>query len=107
MTLINTLKETPTNELLRAYFSNKEYLYFNISVFNVGAAIWIKCTDIYKEINYNTWNGYDFIHENDQLMNDFIKNVLIERVVRHPESNNMRVYPTQLKRINKIIKNHK
>ena len=79
MNLYQTIKETPTKELKRAFNSNKNYLQFNVSVFNVGAAIHIKCTDIYKEINYNTWNGYDSIHENDYLIKELIEQELKNR----------------------------
>jgi hypothetical protein len=50
-----------------------------VSVFNVGAAIHIKCTDIYKEINYGNWNGYDSIHENDYLIKELINEELKTR----------------------------
>lgn len=79
MNLYETIKAAPTKELLRAFKSNKQYLQFNVSVFNVGAAIHIKCTDIYKEINYNNWNGYDSIHENDYLINELIEQELKNR----------------------------
>ena len=74
--LINTLENANINDLLRAYNSTKEYLYFNISVFNVGASIFIKCTDTFKEISAQTWNGYDFIIENDSTTNYYIREVL-------------------------------
>lgn len=80
MTLTSTLAATPTKELLRAYNSDKEYLFFDISVFNVGAAISIICTDHYKEINQNTWNGYDFMIENDSTTKFYIFNALKERI---------------------------
>ena len=79
MTLTKIISEAPTKELLRAFKSSKQYLQFNVSVFNVGAVIHIKCTDIYKEINYNTWNGYDSIHENDYLINEIIEQELKNR----------------------------
>jgi len=104
MTLLTTLKEAPTKELLRAYNSEKEYLYFDISVFNVGASISIICTDTFKQINYGSWNGYDCIHENDYLMNDFILEVFKDRIkndVLKIKSRN------QLKRIESIIKNNR
>ena len=102
MTLLTILKETPTQELLRAYNTNKQYLYFDISVFNVGVSIWVKCTDTYKDINYNTWNGYDCIHENDYLMNDFIHEVLKDRYF--DKSHKMTL--NQLKRVKHILKHH-
>ena len=79
MNLKDIIKETPTPELLRASKSNKEYFYFNISVFNVGVNISIKCTNNYKEPNYNTWNGYDFIIENSFDTLELIENELNNR----------------------------
>jgi hypothetical protein len=79
MNLKDIIKETSTPELLRASKTNKEYFYFNISVFNVGVNISIKCTNKYKEPNYKTWNGYDFIIENDYFMNELIENELNNR----------------------------
>jgi hypothetical protein len=64
MTLTNVLTGTSVKDLLRAANSDKEYLSFDISVFNVGAVIRVKCTDNYKEINPQTWNGYDFTTSN-------------------------------------------
>lgn len=103
MTLLTTLKESPTKELLRAYNSDKGYLYFDISVFNAGAAINIICTNTFKQINYGNWNGYDCIHENDSLMNDFIFETLKDRIKNDIFKIKNR---TQLKRIESIIKNH-
>lgn len=78
LTLTSTLKETPIKELLKAFNTNKGYLYFDISVFNVGAAISIKCTDIYCPPNPNTWNGYDFMLENDYTTNQYIAQTISE-----------------------------
>lgn len=78
MTLTSILKQTPLKELKRALNSSKEYLFFNISVFNTGAIIRIKCTNIYKEINYNTWNGYDFIICNDSTTKYYIQQAIKE-----------------------------
>jgi len=78
-TLTSIISETPTKELKRAYNTNKSYLHFNVSVFNVGVQISIKCTDIFKQINYNTWNGYDQFHENDELINYAIEQELKNR----------------------------
>jgi hypothetical protein len=103
MTLTNTLKETPTKELLRALNSDKAYLFFDISVFNVGASIFIKCTDTYKEINSNTWNGYDFLIENDSTTKFYIcetlKHFLKEDVLKFKTE-------SQLKRAKKLILIH-
>ena len=79
MNLKDIIKETQTPQLLRASKSNKEYFYFNISVFNVGVNISIKCTNNYKEPNYNKWNGYDFIIENNFDTLELIENELNNR----------------------------
>ena len=83
MTLTSILKQTPLKELKRALNSNKEYLFFNISVFNVGASIHIKCTNNYKEPNYDTWNGYDFI-----ICNDYTTKYYIEQAIKEINPNN-------------------
>ena len=103
MTLLTTLKEAPTKELLRAYNSDKDYLYFDISVFNVGASINIICTNTFKQINYGSWNGYDCIHENDYLIKEFIFETLKDRI----KNDVLKIKnTTQLKRIESIIKNN-
>jgi len=79
MKLDDIIQATSTPELLRAFKSNKEYFYFDISVFNVGVNIWVKCTNNYKEPNQNTWNGYDFIIDNDFYINELIENELNKR----------------------------
>ena len=79
MTLTSTLQAASTKDLQRVSKSNKEYLYFDISVFNVGARVQIKCTDTFKEPSYRTWNGYDFIVENDDTTNFYIKEELKSR----------------------------
>lgn len=96
----NTLLSTNTGDLLRAYYSNKEYVLFNISVFNAGVSISIKCTNIYKEINPNTWNGYDFICENGRDLKEQIKSAL-ENIL-----NDFMINKTdnEIKRINKLLR---
>ena len=94
----STLKDTPLTELLRAYKSNKEYLHFDISVFNVGASIWIKCTDKYIDLDNNKWNGYDFIIQNDRDTNEMIEKVIISKL---DECKNA----YQIKLVKNIIKN--
>lgn len=79
MTLLTILSETSTKELLRAIKSNKSYCYFKISVFNAGTSINVVNTDTYKEINQNTWNGYDFIIENDYTTKFYITKELSKR----------------------------
>ena len=100
MTLTHALKETPVKELLRALNSQKNYLFFDISVFNVGASIFVKCTDTYKEINRNTWNGYNFLIENDSTTKFYISKTLQNLIEETPENFNS----SQLRRAKKLIK---
>jgi len=81
-TLISTYGATPIKELLRAFNSNKEYLNFKVSIFNVGAAISINCTD-----NYCTPydNGYDFIIENGFDANEDIAKAIVNLDVNTDE----------------------
>jgi hypothetical protein len=88
MTLTHVLSETPTKELKRAFKSQKEYLYFDISAFNVGMSINIICTNTFKTPNPNTWNGYDFLIENDTTTNFYVKQELISRIQYWLKNNN-------------------
>ncbi len=101
--LIDTLHYTNLSDLFRAFNSNKEYFYFDISVYNVGANIQIKCTNTFKNINPNTWNGYNFLIENDGYINcliyEALKNILNDISINKTDK--------QIKRINSILKNHK
>ena len=103
MTLTSTLSQTPVKELLRSLNSDKEYLFFNISIFNAGASIFIKCTDTYKEINHRTWNGYDFIIENDTTTKFYIVETLKDFL-----ENDISKFKTesQLKRAKQLIEIH-
>lgn len=85
MTFLGVLKGTNIKDLFRALNSEKCYLSFKISVFNVGANIKVICTDAYKEINRNTWNGYDFCFENDKTTKYYIISTLEEIYKESPE----------------------
>ena len=54
------LNELSEKQIKRIKNTSKEFIFFDVSVFNVGAVVRIKCTNNYKPINKNTWNGYDF-----------------------------------------------
>ncbi len=61
-TFEDRLTDVSTGDLLRVINSNKEYFIVNYSVSNSGAAVWINCTNTYKDIgSSSTYNGYDFI----------------------------------------------
>ena len=62
---IDLLSEKDLNRVLKN--NSKEYVFFNISVFNSGTVVKIKLTNTEKEINYNTWNGYDFYIDAERL----------------------------------------
>jgi hypothetical protein len=80
MTLTSIISELSNKQLNRLLNTNKAYLYFKISVFNVGANIQIFCTDNYKHISNRTWNGYDFCTENNCLINHIAQTELNERL---------------------------
>jgi len=100
MTLTNVLQSAKISDLLRVFNSDKEYLFFDISVFNVGVSINIKCTDTFKNINPNFWNGYDFIIENDNTTKYYIQQTLKDLL------NDFTIVKTdkQILRIKKILK---
>ena len=78
MTLTDVLSKISEKQLKRALKSYKEYLIFDISVFNVGMYVHIKCTNKFTQFGRN-WNGYDFILDNDKTMNFYIKQELKNR----------------------------
>lgn len=57
------LSELSEKQIKRIKNTSKEYIYFHVSVCNAGFNITIKCSNVYKDINPNTWNGYDFVLE--------------------------------------------
>jgi len=80
MTLTSVLQQTSTKDLLRAVNSNKQFIYFDVSVFNVGACVRVRCSNTYKQTNMNTWNGYDTMVENDYATEFYIMEELKTRV---------------------------
>lgn len=79
MTLTSILSETSTKDLVRILNSQKAYVYFEISVFNIGTIITPKLTDTYKQLNQNTWNGYDCFIENCSTTKYYIVKTLENR----------------------------
>lgn len=57
------LCELSEKQIKRIKNTSKEYVYFHVSVFSAGLRVIVKCSNIYKEFNPNTWNGYDFMLE--------------------------------------------
>lgn len=78
MSLLTYLAIVSEKELRRCLKSGKSYLDIRISVFNAGTVVRVICTDRYRERNANTWNGYDFIIENDDVTKYYISQVLKE-----------------------------
>ena len=67
--LISELSTKQINRLKKGLYTY-EYAFFDISVFNAGASIKMRLTNTYKEINPNTWNGYDCILLIEDLVNE-------------------------------------
>lgn len=63
------LCELSEKQIKRIKNTNKEYVYFHVSVSNMGCVVRVKCSNVYKEFNPNTWNGYDFILESWDAIN--------------------------------------
>ena len=66
---IAVLCELSEKQIKRIKNTSKEFIFFSVSVFNVGAVVRIRCTNNYKPINKNTWNGYDFWLESKDAAN--------------------------------------
>ena len=75
--LTQILENLELKQLIKILVSSKEYVNFEFSVFNVGVQTTIKNTDIYSEINPETWNGCDFNINND----DYLKSILVDIIL--------------------------
>lgn len=80
MTLLTVLNALSFKDLRRALNSEKGYFEFNCSIGKGGILVKVKCTNTPKQINYGNWNGYDQIHENDDLMSTFLQGVWDDRM---------------------------
>ena len=81
-TLDDRLEGLTVGNLLKIYNSNKEFIFFDINVFNVGAVTRIILTNDYnKYSNYivNNWNGYDTILENNSELFYTVEKILCSR----------------------------
>ena len=81
-TLEDKLEDLKVNDLLRIYNSKKEYIFFDISSFNVGAVIKVVLTNNYEKYsNYivNNWNGYDCIFENTSELYYTVEEILCKK----------------------------
>lgn len=63
------LNELSEKQIKRIKNTSKEFIFFDVSVFNVGTVVRIKCTNNYKPINKKIWNGYDFWLEYNDAAN--------------------------------------
>ena len=70
-------------QLNKIYNSNKEYIFVDISVFNVGAKIDIVCTNNYDKYSkkIESWNneGYDILLENSYELHYTLEGMIIKK----------------------------
>ncbi len=76
--LTNIIDEINTRDMMRIIQSDKEYVYFDISVCNAGAVIRVHCTNSNKIPC--AYNGYDFIIDNDYDLHDELMPILHSRL---------------------------
>jgi len=77
--LLYYLTELSVNDLKRMQNSPKGWFLFNVSVFNAGTVVAVKCTDTFKNFG-NNWNGYDIIVSNDDEVQRFVKSELSKKL---------------------------
>lgn len=64
------LEQLTAKDISRITKTNKEYIIFNVSVYNIGTVIRVKYTDKYRNpAEKRYWNGYDFILETEDCLN--------------------------------------
>ena len=103
-TVEDRLEDLKVSDLLKIYNSNKEYIYFDISVFNAGAVTKIILTNNYdKYSNYikNNWNGYDTILENNYELFYIVESILCKKFLSEDLSKLSKYKLSQLKKIYK------
>ena len=106
-TLEDRLQDLKIDELLKIYNSNKEYIFFDISVFNIGVRIKIVLTNNYEKYSkylegYN-FNGYDFILSNDFDLFYMVEAILCKKFLSD-DLNKLSKY--KLSQLKKIYKNN-
>lgn len=102
--LEDRLNDLRMSDLLKIYNSNKEYIYFDISVFNIGARINIILTNNYdKHSKYieNNYNGYNFILENSFELFYTVEEILCKKFLSEDLSKLSKYKLNQLKKIYK------
>lgn len=107
-TFEDKIKEISTKDLLRIINTDKEYIIVNFSVFNSGAAVWVTCTNTYKDIfNSSTYNGYDFIFTLYQEELYTIIKVLLDRYKTMKKENSFDILSNyNYKRLKKLYKDY-
>lgn len=76
MNFISVLRSTGTNLLIRTINSEKCYVYFDVSVFNVGTVVSVKLSDNYRELHQDS---DEFVFENCDTTKYYIIKELMER----------------------------
>ena len=104
-TVKDRLNDLKISELLKIYNSNKEYVFFDISVFNIGAVVRIILTNNYDKYSkylegYN-FNGYDFILSNDFDLFYTVESILCKKFLSDDLSKLSNYKLNQLKKIYK------
>lgn len=73
------IKECDKRDLQKALNSNKEYIYFEFSIFNVGVMTKVICSNNYKDIYKENWNGYDLMLINDDDFKELLEQIILEK----------------------------
>ena len=106
-TLNDRLENLTVVNLLKIYNSNKEFIFFDINVFNVGVVTRIILTNDYdKYSNYivNNWNGYDTILENNSELFYTVEEILCSRFLAGDTLGELSKF--KLNQLKKIYKNN-
>lgn len=82
-TLQDKLSDLSLSDLYKIYNSNKEYIYIDISVFNVGASINVILTNNYdkyiKKVEGYNYNGYNIFLENSMELHYTVEEMIIKK----------------------------
>lgn len=63
------LSNTTEKDKKRILSTNKEFIVCDVSVFNAGSVIVVKCTDDYNRYQNISNDGYSFIMESEVIKN--------------------------------------
>ncbi len=104
MTKTQTLRMCSINDLVRAYKTQRNYIYFTFTFCDTTQKFTVKLntTDKYKIEQY-TWNGLNYIIENDKPTKFLIREIL-NTILIHPKIKKTKDEINKIERIlNKII----